>query len=263
MKMSPNKALGSRRKHYHQSPKAGCIYCDSSYELKAALLLDEDDDVMFYESQLPFQGKEHKRRMDFFVHLKDGSKKMVEVKPEKRISQFQEQINDNEVHAKENGYGFEIWTERELGFSSEYFATKWADEYLSKIKPVDFVAIRKNGNRKKSKKYYHKKHANEKTQFHCKYCNAEHEVLALTYDRNTKKNGRFICHQENAEKPKPSKNKKVNPFAAEGKKQCNRCEEVKLFETFGEDKSKSDGFATRCKKCRAEVATERYQRRIK
>jgi hypothetical protein len=199
--------------------------------------------------------------MDFLVHLKDGSKKMIEVKPERRIVQFQEQIEDGKRHAGQNGYEFVIWTEKELGFASEYFATKWADEYLSTIKPVDFVAIRKELDLKKAKKHYHKKIATQKITFHCSYCAEDHEVLQLTHERNIKKNGRFICHQENAEKPKPGINKKDNPFATEGKKQCVRCEDVKLFEEFGSDKSRRDGYASRCKICRREVANEKYESR--
>lgn len=250
------------RRHYHKSPKAGLIYCCSSYELKTCLILDEDNDVAFYETQIGFSLDGRKRVIDFIVSLKNGDKKLIEVKPAKRVDEFAEQIADNRVFAMEQGYDFEVWTETQLGFKDGRDAVKWADVYLSKIHNVDYVEYRKELSRKKANKHYHKKIAKKKTKFHCKYCNTEHEVLEITYSRNLKKNGRFICHQENAEKPKPSKNKKINPFAAEGKKQCNRCEDVKLFETFGDDKTKSDGLATRCKKCRAEVATERYQRRI-
>jgi len=64
------------------------------------------------------------------------------------------------------------------------------------------------------------------------------------------------------ETAKPSKNKKINPYVDQGKKQCNRCEEVKPFEEFGVDKIKIDGRATRCKVCRAAVATAKYQAKI-
>jgi len=258
----PNKYLGSRRKHYHTSPKAGQIYCDSSYELKATLILDDDENVLFYETQIPYQGEHRGRRLDFLVHLKGGSKKMIEVKPERRIVQFEEQISDAMAYSSEQGYDFEIWTEKELGFESEYFATKWADEYLSEVTPVDFVAIRKELNRKSANKHYKKCIAKDKTTFYCEYCKEEHTVLAVTHKRNIKKNDRFICHNENSHKPKPSKTKKVNPYATEGKKQCVKCEDVKLFEEFGLDKSRIDGYASRCKECRKNIAKQKYRERI-
>ena len=53
--------------------------------------------------------------------------------------------------------------------------------------------------------------------------------------------------------------RKQNPYAIDGKKECNACKEIKLFCEFGIDKTKFDGYATRCKICRAKAATKKYQ----
>lgn len=255
-----NKSLGSRRKTYHQSNKSGRVYCDSSYELKAALLLDEDSDVLFYENQLVYQGSIRTRRLDFLVHLKDGTKKLIEVKPQRRIVQFEEQIEDAKKYALDKGYEFEIWTEKELGFGSEYQATKWADEYLSTIKPVDFVAIRKELDRKKAIKHYNKHIAQDTVEVYCEFCKETHNPLRLTYEKNIERNGAYICEKHGGfiAGSKPKK-KKENPYAIDGKKLCNECEEIKLFEHFGIDKDKEDGYATRCKECRAKKAKNNYK----
>ena len=250
--------LKKRRIAYHKSPKAGIIYCDSSYELKAAIMLDEDETVLTYSNQVPFMIEGRKRFTDFLIIRKSGLT-IREVKPVRRLKDFKEQIDDNRWYATQNNWEFEVWTEQELGFKSEYFATKWADEYLSKIGDVDYVEIRKKRNVERSQRHYKKTIGNKKITFYCNYCHKEHEILKICYDRNIKKNGRFICIVENGHLVgKNPKKKKENPYAPDGKKQCNQCKEIKPFEEFGIDKIKSDGYSTRCKKCRSEAELKRY-----
>lgn len=250
------------RRHYHPSPKAGVVYCCSSYELKACLILDNDDNVSFYETQIHFSVDGRKRIIDFLVAYKNGEKKIIEVKPIRRIVQFQEQIQDNEHYAKENGYDFEIWTEEQLGFKNDWEAKVWADGYLSKIHNLNYTKYRKDMTVKRTKKYYRKHIAQDKVEVWCNYCNATHTPLRLTHDKNIARNGRYICEKEGGhiagQKPKK---KKENPFAAENKKQCNQCQQVLPFESFGIDKTKSDGCATRCKECRAGFYREQYHER--
>lgn len=250
------------RRHYHDSPKAGVIYCESSYELKTALILDSDPDVVFYETQQEFIGKSgKKRRFDFLVHYKNRSKKIIEIKPITRLTEFQEQIEDNKLYAIENGYGFACWTEIDLGWKNDHDGKKWIDIYLSEQTGIDYVKIRKERAVQRSKKHYNKNIATDTVEVWCEFCKETHKPLKLTYEKNIKRNnGQYICEKHGGfivgSKPKK---KKENPYSVDGKKQCNRCEEIKLFEDFGDDKTKSDGKATRCKSCRAFVATQKYQ----
>lgn len=254
--------LKNRRKNHHNSYKAGIIYCDSSYEIKAALMLDADPDVVTYQSHLGFHNKQGKQRfVDFLVTTKTGQK-IIEIKPFRRLDEYAQQIEDERQYAAEQRCEFEVWTEEQLGFSSEYDATKWADHYLSKINPTDYVAARKELNAAKSKRHYHKHIAQDTIEVHCDYCQTTHTALRLTHDKNIARNGRYICEKEGGHiagsRPKPHLIKE-NPYAAEGKKQCNKCGEAKLFEEFSPDKTKRDGYSTRCKTCRAEVYRLKYQ----
>ena len=237
------------RHHYHNSPKAGIVYCDSSYEIKAALLLDNDSDVLYYETQLEFDGENKKRFLDFLATYKSKGKVVIEVKPKLRIPQFQSQINDNREYALSNGYGFEIWTESELGFKSDYYATKWADEYLSQFHGVDYTEMRKQNGLNRAKRHYRKKIATEKITFFCEFCQTEHSPLKITYEKNVKKNGRFICIKENGHitgsLPKP----KVEISEKQCKGKCGKLLSVECF---------SKGKAI-CKKCRAEIYKGKYQ----
>ena len=184
---------------------------------------------------------------------------MLEIKPERRLVQFQEQIEDAVDYAAKNGYIFEIWSEAELGFANEYYATKWADQYLSTITPTDFVAMRKELDRKKATKFYHKHIATDTVAVWCDFCGETHQPLRLTYEKNIERNGKYICEKHGGfiAGSKPKK-KKINPYAAEGKKQCTECDKVKLYEEFGLDKSREDGYSNRCKICRADSARKKY-----
>lgn len=250
--------LSKRRKSYHQSSKAGLIYCDSSYELKAALILDEDTEVITYENHLGFLNKNGKQRfIDFLVTYKDLSKKLIEIKPFRRICQFEDQIIDNKEWAANNNYGFMIWSEIELGFKSEYDATQWADQYLSKIHGIDYVESRKELSRQKAKRHYDAKIANDKILLFCEYCKENHEPLRLTHDKNIKKNGRYICEKEGGHiagsRPKPHL-QKINPHANIGMKQCIKCNNILPLENFSEKKAQ-------CKECRAKHYKEKYQKK--
>lgn len=252
--------LSCRRQGYHTSSKAGIIYWQSSYELKAAIMLDDMDEVLTYNTQVGFNYEGRERRIDFLVTLSNGSVKIIEIKPIRRLEKFKDQIQDNRLYAKKNSWIFEIWTEKDLGFKSEYFATKWADDYLSKVKDVNFVEERKAIAKKKMKRYYQKHIAKDTVTFWCGFCKTEHTQLRKTHESNVAKNGRHICIKENGvlQGQKPCKHK-GNPYAAEGKKKCNGpCGGILLLAQFGKDKSRVDGHASRCKKCRTKSAMAKY-----
>lgn len=257
-----NKYENAKRTGWHLSGKTGdLVFYGSSYELRLCWELDQDPAVKAYETQISYEINERSRCLDCLITYKNGNKKAVEVKPESRLNEQAniDQINDSKAYAESQGWGFEVYTETNFGMTFKELRD-WADVTRSQMEYFDWVEFRKEQDRKKANKHYREKISKKKVKFFCEYCKVDHEVLEVTHQRNVKKNGRFICHSENAHKPKPRK-KKVNPHAAEGKKKCNRCEDVKLFEEFGDDKTRSDGFATRCKKCRREVANERYQTR--
>ena len=94
----------------------------------------------------------------------------------------------------------------------------------------------------------------------CDYCQETHHPLRLTYEKNIERNVEYICERKGGSiaGSKPKK-KKENPYSSEGKKQCNKCKNVKLFEEFGLDKFRLDGYANWCKPCRSTSAKERYR----
>lgn len=104
------------------------------------------------------------------------------------------------------------------------------------------------------KNYYQKHIATDQITVYCEFCKLEHTALRLTYDKNIARNGRYICEKEGGHivgsKPKLSL-RKENPYAIEGKKECNGCKDVKLFEEFSPDRTKRDGLCTVCKLCRS------------
>lgn len=242
------------RRAYYKSPKAGTIFCDSSYELKAATILDSDESVLAFEKYVEFTGiSGKKRKTDFIVTYKDGIRKLIEVKPKRRLVEFSEQIEDNKHFANSNGMDFMIWTETELGFNNEDEAKAWADEYHKTQTGTDYAALRRECATKRSKKHYKKHIATDTVQVQCAFCNTTHTALRLTYDKNIAKNGRYICEREGGHiagsRPKPHLIK-VNPYAAEGKKQCNKCQRILPLELFYIDKSKRDGYRAACRECR-------------
>lgn len=108
----------SKRGHY-QSSKVGRIYYRSAYELKAFMVLDEDDNVNTYKHDVirvpyHYNGINRYYIIDLDIRYKDGTRKLVEIKP----TDF---LNDKEVVKKiaaaKEVYGnqFEVWTEKELG----------------------------------------------------------------------------------------------------------------------------------------------------
>lgn len=256
-----NKFENTKRSGWYPSKKNDCmVYYSSSYELRLCWVLDQDDKVESYETQIEYQTGNRGRCLDCLVTYKDGTKLAIEVKPHSRLSEQAniDQINDSLIHAGFQKWNFEVYTELNFGMT-ERELRDWADILRTDLGDFDWVEFRKEKDREKGNRHYKNKISKEKTTFYCEYCKEEHTVLSITHRKNIKKNDRFICHNENAHKPKPKK-KKVNPYAVEGKKQCAECDKIRIFLEFGLDKSRSDGYATRCKECRRKIANEKYQR---
>ena len=258
------RSFASRRRGYYNTIKGKpqTIFWQSSYELRAAILLDNREDVDFYTTQVKFQGQSKTRYIDFIVHLKDNKIFVLEIKPENQIKKCREQIEDNKNYAKKNGFGFQIWSLQELGFKSDYEQVMWADEFISNMQKIDYVAERKKRHINSVKKNYKEKISKDLVEIYCDYCKKVHNPLRLTYEKNIAKNGRYICESYGGflagSRPKDHL-KKDNPYASEGKKQCNECKGVKEFGEFSPDKTKRDGYSTRCKLCRAAKYKAKYQ----
>jgi hypothetical protein len=255
---SQNKYEKSKRRGVFQSKKTGRnLSYDSSYELRLCWMLDSDEEVADFETQIGFRIDGHGRCLDCLVTYKDGRKKAIEVKPKQRLDEFAHQIDDSRRHATQKGWGFQVMTEEDLGMNCDQIRT-WADEYRTKVTGIDYNAYRDETIRRKSKKFYDTHIATDKVSVYCEYCKEDHNPLRLTYDKNIARNGRYICEREGGHiaGSRPKK-KKVNPHAASGSKECLGCKQVLPFSEYGLDKSRSDGYASKCKECRRKAANEK------
>ncbi|MCK9596459.1 NUMOD3 domain-containing DNA-binding protein [Candidatus Pacearchaeota archaeon] len=94
----------------------------SSYELKAYILLEKDDSVLFYKAE-PFKIKYLYEGMikytvpDILVTYKDLSQKLIEVKPKYQLKdkRVKARMKAYKNHAKKNNMIFEHWHENTLG----------------------------------------------------------------------------------------------------------------------------------------------------
>lgn len=225
------------------------IPCSSSYELRYCFDIDKNPDIIGYEVQLQYDINERGRRLDFLITMKNETKVIAEIKPAKRVKEFQLQISDAMDYAKNNGFEFKLITEKEIGMS-EYEIMKWADQYRTEHGDFDYIEYRKNKNNEKQKKHYAEKVKNDRIDVYCKFCKETHNILRLSYENGIKNNGRYICIVENGNiVGKKPKKKKDNPYANEGKKQCTKCNEILTLKSFSKDKSRRDGYHSSCKKC--------------
>jgi hypothetical protein len=109
----------------HNSPKVekGTVFFRSSYEKKAFMILDQDETVKSYQSEAfvveynkPNTDIKSNYIVDIFVEYIDGSKKLIEVKPEAWLKDeiIQCKLEAAKLEAKKIGIEFEIWTEMKL-----------------------------------------------------------------------------------------------------------------------------------------------------
>src|SRR5262249_28871084 len=157
-------------------------------------LLDNNINVKTYRTCEQFYINGKTRYTDFVIEFLDGRIVLVETKPISRIEEFAEQIQDNIKYSRIQGWDFDLWTEKDLGFKNDYEATKWADEYLSSLDGIDYVALRKERNSEKTKKYYNTTIKPDTLDVDCEYCGVTHfGVLRKTYEENVKKHGFYVC----------------------------------------------------------------------
>jgi len=262
-----NKFENKKRQGWHQSEKAGLVFYGSSYELRLCHELDADPSVKTYRTQISYQAGERWRCLDCLVTYTDGNNKSIEVKPESRLCEQAniDQINDSKEFANSQGWSFEVYTEKTFGMTDKELRD-WSDIVRSQTGDFDWVAFRKELNRKKAKNHYQTHIANDKVTLFCSFCNKEHTPLRLTHDKNIARNGRYICEREGGKiagsRPKPHL-RKDNPHAADGKKECISCLQILEFKLFSPDNTKSDGLCRSCKTCRSAKAKEKYKNKTK
>lgn len=251
---------------YFYSNKCKCeIYYSSSYELRCMYLLDQNEKVKYYKRAETFLDSDKRNRNpDIHVEYMDGSIEILEVKPERRFQEedsVKKQIDESIKYCTQKGYNFSVWSEKDSGLTNEHSIINWARKFIAETTGnTDWLEKQKQNNRKKAKKHYDDVIAKNTVAVWCDYCKETHQPLRLTYEKNiARNNGQYICEKHGGfiAGSKPKK-KKDNPHAAEGKKQCSKCKEVKLFNEFGIDKGRPDGYATRCKICRSDSARKKY-----
>ena len=117
-----------RKGHYktgtHTSPKAGDCNYRSGWELEYMQYLDANSDVISYTYEQVIvayisnirSGKLRKYFPDFLVEYSSGVKKLVEIKPKKRLDQVkvQKKLEAAKLWCEEHGAILEIVTEVEL-----------------------------------------------------------------------------------------------------------------------------------------------------
>jgi hypothetical protein len=242
--------------------------CLSSYEfIYCEDFLEKDENVASYETQVPYQVGDKYRSFDFLVTYKDGRKVVVEIKPKKFLElEFHAQQLENSLqYAIDNNYDHIVLTEKELGIIRSVDATKRADEYRKINYKIDFISYKQERNKLKAKKHYDKHIKNNKVTIYCDFCKCYHNVLNIAYMDNVEKNGRFRCRRENCHeigKKDKSHLKKVNLYALEGKKQCNKCKMILLIDDFSIDNNKEDKHGNICKTCKRETEKLRKERKI-
>lgn len=251
---------------YFNSLKCKCeIYYGSSYELRCMYLLENNDLVNSFSRANTFVDRDKRHRNpDLLVNYIDGRVEIIEVKAERVLAnhiEVQKQVEETRNYCKVNNIDFRVWSEFDSGLKNEKSIINWAKTYIAESTGnTDWIERRRDIDKKKAKKHYDAKIAINKIEVFCEYCQIIHNPLRLTYDKNIKRNGRYICEKEGGHiaGSKPKK-KKENPYAFEGKKQCTgKCGLILEFDNFSPDKSRNDGLSSRCKKCRAEYYKEKY-----
>lgn len=124
----PRRRRKKRKGHYHtgthQSVKGGACKYRSGWELAYIEHLDKDDAVASFQYEgviIPYvsnvrNGKLRRYFPDFLVSYVDGTRRLVEIKPSKRLVQVTvtKKLKAAEAWCREHGVTLEVLTEVEL-----------------------------------------------------------------------------------------------------------------------------------------------------
>ena len=262
-KMANGKLRRSHSGYFYSEKMKKDITWFSTYELRAIHLCENDPSVITYETSFYYTINGRNRVADILINQKH----LKEIKPkpilDKKYENVELQIKDGQDFAASKGYTYEVWSEKELQIENHREFQKWADDFRKSLDGVDQAAIRKQKALERQKRYYDKWIKNDMVEFHCKYCNKNHKILKLTYERDVLNNDNWVCHSENARRTgRLPKNhlKKINPYESEGKKECRTCGEIKEINGNFTYKDKARGtYMLDCNSCRAKIATAKYQ----
>lgn len=103
----------------HKSNKT--FYCRSTYELKAAQILEQMDDVGYYSHEaidIPYtdeEGHPHRYIPDFWVFYFGGRMEIIEVSSDWQLKEKAIKLEAGRQWCKEVGCDFSVWTEANLG----------------------------------------------------------------------------------------------------------------------------------------------------
>ena len=108
--------------HFYSAKNGKDVHYRSSFELAAYQILEQLSKVQSYEEEpfaIPYFIGEVKHRYipDILVTYDDGSKELIEVKPEYLVKDEKVQLKNMaaEIYCKENDIDkFSIWTEKEI-----------------------------------------------------------------------------------------------------------------------------------------------------
>jgi hypothetical protein len=116
---------------YYENPtksKKPKVYYRSNFELNAIKYFEENDSILSYEIEplrisYDYDGKIRNYILDFAVEKNDGNKVLIEIKPSCYTNYKKYKVNEAKFEAAkkfalENGYEFEIWTEKTHSFLS-------------------------------------------------------------------------------------------------------------------------------------------------
>jgi hypothetical protein len=260
---------GPHLRGYFPSQKAPePVYFGSSYELRCMFELEADPTVRTFGRGAMFQTPRGRwRSPDLEVERMGGPRELWEVKPSSRVGMPRErvQIADSAVHAAERGMLFRVWTERDSALGSDSRIAAWARTYLAEHAGDLSAAVRHQATRRAIRDRHYKKEQAASVTVSCAYCGRDHVVLPRTYARNIARHGgAYVCEalagHIGGSKPKDAL-KKVNPYAAEGRKECSMCKAVLPVAEFQRRAKSWDGLSAACKPCLRVYDAARYQAR--
>jgi len=108
---------------YFNSERIGDeIYYASSYELKALNIFETNSDILYFErckTLIEYSDENSVKRIyipDFFLVMEDGTRKIIEIKAKWQTTEKRTKLKlaSARKYFENLGYGFEVWTEKEL-----------------------------------------------------------------------------------------------------------------------------------------------------
>jgi hypothetical protein len=266
-KMANGKLRRSHSGYFYSKKMNKDITWFSTYELRAIYLCEHDPSVINYQTSFYYTINGRNRVADILIN----GKHLKEIKPkpilDKKYEKVELQIKDGQDFATKNGYTYEIWSEKELQIENQREFLKWADELRKSFDGVDQAAKRRKKALERQQRYYEKWIRHDSIVFHCKYCSCNHTMLRLTYDRDVLNNDDWVCIHENGRRTGslPKDHLRVNnPYAAEGKKQCRGCNEIKLIQgnftwkSKPSEKNPTGTLSADCNACRTIIEKQKY-----